>query len=73
MVNFYLVILVNEKNQVAKKQTSRLFLCHCDFPMSPGDVLKKPLLQHGVQREDELPIMQQGDNDVLEATALQRL
>ena len=73
MVNFYLVILVNEKNQVEKRQTFLPFLCHCDLPMTPGDVLKKPLLQHGVQREDELPIKQPGDNGALEATALQRL
>ena len=67
------MILVNEKIQVVKKQTFRPFLCHYDFLMTPGDVLMKPLLQHDVRREDELLIMQQGGNDVLEATAWRRL
>ena len=67
------MILVNEKIQGVKKQTFHPFLCHYDFLMTPSDVLRTPLSQHDVLREDELLIMQQGDNDVLEATTLRRL
>ena len=48
-------------------------LYHREFLMTPNGVLTMPLLQHDVRREDELLIMQQGDNDVLEATTLRRL
>ena len=67
------MILVNEKIQGVKKQTFHPFLCPYDFLMTPGDVLRTPLSQHDVLREDELLIMQQGDSDVLEATTLRRL